>query len=172
MVPIIRTRPRKEMRERQRVASERRQFPRGPAIRFCQPIGGELPWSGTNLWPRLAPSRRQPPSRQPWRATQPPSPQQRHFQYKILSFSDIHNTPLCRWFLRQPIYIYHNSDTPHSPLLPLSHKTDKTVSQHGGGGLVSVTVIHILSFHAKFLLYIIGLFSEYIEIWRFRINVS
>ena len=31
MFPIIRTRPRKEMRERQRVASQRRQFPRGPA---------------------------------------------------------------------------------------------------------------------------------------------
>ena len=24
-------------------------IPTGPAIRFCQPIGGELPWSGTNL---------------------------------------------------------------------------------------------------------------------------
>lgn len=66
-------------------------------------------------------------------------------------------------------YIYHNSDTPHSPLLPPNHKTDKTVSQHGG---VYIIAIHILSFHAKFLLYIIGLCSEYIEIWCFRINVS
>ena len=30
-------------------------------------------------------------------------------------------------------YIYHNSDTPHIPLPHPNHKTDKTVSQHGGG---------------------------------------
>ena len=62
--------------------AERRQFPRGPAIRFCQPIGGELPWSGTNLIPRPAPSRRPPPSCQPWRATQLSMLSQHHLQYK------------------------------------------------------------------------------------------
>ena len=49
---------------------------------YRQPVGGELPWSGTNLWPRLMPSRRQPPSVRPWRATELPTPQQSHFQYK------------------------------------------------------------------------------------------
>ena len=57
----------------------------------------------THLIPRLAPSHRKPPSRQPWRATHPP-PQKCHFQYKILSFDDIHNTPFCHNPPWQTIY--------------------------------------------------------------------
>ncbi len=68
-------------------------IPTGPAIRFCQPIGGELPWSGTNLIPRLAPSYRQPPSRQPWRATQPPTHSPRHFVNNNIK-KPLHNFPL------------------------------------------------------------------------------
>ena len=79
MFPIGRTTSRKEMRERQRVASERRQFPRVPA----SPI--------PPAYRRGIAMERNQPLTPP--CTQPPSPQQRHVQYKILSFSDIHNTP-------------------------------------------------------------------------------
>jgi len=49
---------------------------------YRQPIGGELPWSVTNLISRLAPNCRQPPRLRPWRASQPPMPHNAAFNTK------------------------------------------------------------------------------------------
>ena len=48
-------------------------IPTGASFQHPAAYRRGIAWSGTNLLPRLAPSHRKPPSRQPWRATQPPT---------------------------------------------------------------------------------------------------
>ena len=104
MSPIIRTRPRKEMRERQRVASERRQFPRGPA--------SPIPPAHRR---GIAMERNQPyspPCTQPPTTAQPPA---------VAGYpaSDTTTTPLSKQ--KQGTLIYQKSVTP----FPVSHLTHK-----------------------------------------------
>lgn len=54
-------------------------IPTGASIQHPATYRRGIARSRTNLIPRLASSRRQPPSRQPWRATQPPTHSPRHF---------------------------------------------------------------------------------------------
>ena len=80
------------MRERQRVASERRN-PHGGQLSGLASLSAGDCMERAHLIPRLASSRRQPPSRQPWRATQPPTHSPRHFVNNNIK-KPLHNFPL------------------------------------------------------------------------------
>ena len=68
-------------------------IPTGASFQHPATYRRGIAWSGTNLLPRLASSRRQPPSRQPWRATQPPTHSPRHFVNNNIK-KPLHNFPL------------------------------------------------------------------------------
>lgn len=68
-------------------------IPTGSSFQHPATYRRGIAWSGTNLLPRLASSRRQPPSRQPWRATQPPTHSPRHFVNNNIK-KPLHNFPL------------------------------------------------------------------------------
>ena len=64
-------------------------IPTGASFQHPAAYRRGIAWSGTNLLPRLVPSHRQPPSRQPWRATQPPRPLLTHLFNNCYWFTDV-----------------------------------------------------------------------------------